>query len=226
MWIDDQVMRMAEQQLYCKVFVPERSLVVLGRSNIDHKEAELDHCRRDEVPVLKRYGGGGTVLLHAGCVVVSVGVWMQDPFKNDHYFRQLNESVLRAIAPLLPGLAFSQRGFSDLVFERRKFAGTSLFRSRNYLLYQNSILVDSNIDLIDTYLKHPTKEPDYRGGRSHHDFLIGLDELNRELTAAALASEVDETLAGHVRTMLKADLGAVQTAHLPHLWKRCGAPRS
>ena len=53
-----------------------------------------------------------------------------------------------------------------------------MFRSRNYLLYQASLLVDSKIDLISKYLAHPSKEPTYRKKRPHSDFLIGLSQID------------------------------------------------
>ena len=62
-------------------------MVVLGNSNKSEKECYQESCEADGVPVLKRYGGGGTVVLHDGCLVVSFGFWVRDYFENDYYFK-------------------------------------------------------------------------------------------------------------------------------------------
>lgn len=209
------------------IWQPSEACVVLGRSNIAEQEAYLDRCEQDNIAVLKRYGGGGTVLLHEGCLIVSVGAWVDSPYHNDRYFRLLNDAVTTTIQRLLP-LPFAQRGFSDIVQDDRKIAGTSLFRSRNYLLYQASILVDTNIEAIEKYLRHPSKEPEYRRARGHRDFLSSLkilQELNGHIrplqTADWLAHFLD-----FFETDLKACLGEhlidPLEAHIPHLLKRAG----
>lgn len=177
MWIDDIVLKECTEPLTVKIWVPEKPIVVLGRSNDADREVNVEVCRRDAVDVYKRIGGGGTVLLHSGCLVVSVGCWVREFYHNDRYFRLLNQAIISCIESRETELKLSQKGYSDIVLNDRKIAGTSLFRSRNYLLYQASILIDLKIETIEKYLQHPSLEPEYRQGRSHRDFLMGLNEV-------------------------------------------------
>jgi lipoate-protein ligase A len=197
MWIDDDILKRSEEQVALDVWIPKESVIVLGSSNKAELELHLDGCKNSGVPVLKRYGGGGTVLLYPGCVVVSVGLWVKEPYENQRYFALLNQTVSSTLAsywPCLKGL--EQNGISDIVMGDKKVAGTSMFRSRNYLLYQASLIVDLDIELLSKCLKHPTKEPDYREGRGHEDFLVGLSDLDDEITA------------GKVELLLRKGLGA------------------
>lgn len=195
MWIDDDILNHAAQQITIRCFVPEKTVIVLGASNVAEEEVNLAACAADDVPVFKRYGGGGTVVLHQGCAVVSLGVWVRQHFQNKLYFERLNAALIDSMALFAPSLAeLTQRGLSDLALGERKVAGTSLFRSRNYLLYQASILVDPQIELLERYLRHPTREPDYRGGRSHRDFVVGIGELVPGLTAHATVDLMGESL--------------------------------
>lgn len=179
MWIDDQVLSQYAMQTCLKCFVPDSVAVVLGSSNAADSEVNIDYCNAHNIPVLKRYGGGGTVVLYPGCVVVSTGLWVKQQFQNQVYFKLLNQSIIDALGKIAPTLsALGQRGLSDISFGDRKIAGTSLFRSRNYLLYQASIVVEPDLALIGACLRHPSKEPDYRQGRSHQDFLTSLNELS------------------------------------------------
>lgn len=194
MWIDKQVMVEAEQDLSFKIFIPQETVVVLGQNNKVHEEVHENNCAKDGVDILRRKGGGGTVVLHEGCVVVSIGGWVKDYYDNSGYFKLLNQSVIDALAKEKPQLSgLSQNGISDIVSGDLKVAGTSLFRSRNYFLYQASILIDPMLPLIEAYLQHPSKEPDYRGHRSHRQFVTGIQHIDPALSAVT-AQEWCETL--------------------------------
>ncbi len=191
MWIDSQVFKNADKNIYTKIFVPQNSQIVLGRSNVAETEVYLEKAKSCAVPVTKRRGGGGTVLLYPGCVVISVGAWMKQRFCNDKYFKSINAAVMNSTKSFLEQnsldqefIQMQQKGISDLAIEKKKadgslefkkFCGTSLFRSRNYLLYQASILFNPT-DQIEALLRMPSKEPDYRRGRNHGSFLTTLSE--------------------------------------------------
>lgn len=193
MWIDDQILENFESDICVKVFVPETQAVVLGSGNEVSKEVNVAACQTRGIPVLRRYGGGGTVVLYPGCVVVSVGCWVKEQFSNNLYFKMINQAVILSLASKWPALsALSQAGISDIVMGDRKIAGTSLFRSRNYLLYQASILVHMDALLIGNVLSHPSKEPDYRKGRRHSDFLTGLADVEKTVESPQLVADILE----------------------------------
>lgn len=226
MWIDDQVLAEHARPISLKCFVPETIAVVLGSSNNPESEVNQVYCREHKIPVLKRYGGGGTVVLYPGCVVVSVGAWIRQQFQNQLYFKQLNQSLIDVMSILEPRLStLGQRGLSDISFENRKIAGTSLFRSRNYLLYQASIVVEPDLDLINASLLHPTKEPDYRSGRSHAEFLTSLSEVCG-LTTADVQATLEKNLAGTLQRNLANDLIAPIEEQFAALQARLNRARS
>ncbi len=53
-----------------------------------------------------------------------------------------------------------------------------MYRSRDLLFYTASLMIANDLMLLDRYLKYPSKEPDYRKGRSHFgicdDHCIGI----------------------------------------------------
>lgn len=215
MWIDDQILRRCSEDLAVNCWVPTDFMVVLGASNSEEIEVDTHNCSAERVPILKRYGGGGTVVLYPGCAVVSLGCWVRQHFQNKFYFELVNNAVISALGSRWPELGgLGQSGLSDIVYGDLKVAGTSLFRSRNYLLYQASILVDCQIEVIDKYLKHPSREPEYRRGRSHKSFLTGLNQLVSGLTAAACVDHLVDNLP----TQLKRLLDAEMISSIPEQW--------
>ncbi|NRA64271.1 MAG: hypothetical protein HRU19_07275 [Pseudobacteriovorax sp.] len=222
MWIDDQIIEHCSKRFHSETFVPKNSLVVLGRSNKLEFEVNVENCEKDSIAIEKRYGGGGTVLLHSGCIVISVGAWMINPFANDLYFSKINEGIIATINTIYPDVEICQRGFSDLVIGDKKIAGTSLFRSKNYLLYQASLLFETKIKDIERYLSHPSKEPDYREGRGHSQFLIGLESVNPKISMVEFFKIFKNRAPGLIETNLSEHLGSPNEEHFVHLRKRAG----
>ena len=201
------MLRHHEEPLFVVSWVPRNPLVVLGSSNRAATEVAVERCREKQVPILKRYGGGGTVILYRGCLVVSIGTWVGRHFHNELYFRLLNQALITCLGQRWESLkGLKQDGISDIVAGSRKVAGTSLFRSRNYLLYQASIIIDLDIVTIENFLKHPSKEPTYRQGRSHGQFLLGLDALESSVTPELIAEHFDRNLATKVAETLGKEL--------------------
>jgi len=221
MWIDDLIFKNCEQPLVAAIWVPDGVWVVGGNSNDLQRECHIEQCIQDGVSLLKRCGGGGTVVLHPGCVVVSVGLWVKSFYRNDFYFKQLNASLINVLKEIDPKFAdVYQDGISDLVFAGKKIAGTSLFRSRNYLLYQASILVDAKIDLIDKYLAHPSKEPSYRQGKPHDKFLSCLSEHATGLESGAVKTAYQISFLEHVKCLLEDEMIPPQEEQILYLKKK------
>lgn len=221
MWIDDEMLWRAREKIAVATWVPKENMVVLGSSNKESVEVYSEGCQQLGIPVLKRYGGGGTVLLYPGCFVVSVGLWVKDLYQNQRYFQRLNSSVIQSLASRWPIFAdLGQKGLSDIVMGDKKVAGTSMFRSRNYLLYQASVIVHLDVDLLAQCLRHPSKEPDYRSGRSHRDFLVGLQDIEPMVTPELAVAQMEQSLVDKLTSNFGQELLDPFPQQIPHLEKR------
>jgi lipoate-protein ligase A len=108
---------------------------------------------------------------------------------------QAHAFVLSRIAGKLRdlGLAVAPRGTSDLVVGDRKFSGNSLRSKRDHFLYHGTILYDFALDLIGQLLRTPPRQPGYRAGRPHGDFVGNLPLSAPEIRSAIAAAFVAET---------------------------------
>lgn len=167
---------------------PARVEVVLGRGSRPERELVIERCLADGVPLLARRGGGCAVLLDPGQVLVSVALPLGGLGESRRIFEAATAWLVAALGRLgLTGLGLA--GISDLAYAGRKVGGACIFRRRGLLLYSASLLVTPRVDLMERYLLHPPREPEYRARRSHAEFVLGLGALKRGLTAAGL--EVD-----------------------------------
>jgi lipoate-protein ligase A len=72
----------------------------------------------------------------------------------------------------VPGLTI--RGISDLAMGERKVSGNSQRRSSRALLHHGTLLYAFEAATVERYLMEPYRQPDYRSGRCHADFLGNL----------------------------------------------------
>jgi lipoate-protein ligase A len=82
------------------------------------------------------------------------------------------KTMLAALGDLAPDARFM--GTSDLAVKGRKFSGNSLRAKRSHLLYHGTLLYEFPLDLISACLRSPPRQPDYRSGRTHADFVANL----------------------------------------------------
>jgi lipoate-protein ligase A len=73
--------------------------------------------------------------------------------------------------------------------------GACIHRTRDLLYYSTTLLCVPAVGLMERYLQHPPREPEYRRGRGHADFVGSLlEEPSLEGAVrleAALAEELD-----------------------------------
>jgi lipoate---protein ligase len=222
MWIDDVIINRCEQQLVVHCWIPSSTCVVLGNANQAERECLTTACSQANVPILKRYGGGGTVVLYPGCVVVTVGTWVQDAFGNTRYGEMLNQALINVLQSALNSHTLCVQGLNDICYGNQKLGGTSLFRSKNYLLYQASLLGELDLKLIERLLQHPSKEPEYRAGRHHSEFLTSLTQLSQNSVPEFL-SLLRNQLTHEIAQVLHSEMIEPQSEHFQRLRSRASS---
>jgi lipoate-protein ligase A len=176
-----------------EVLRPSGTCVVLGRGSKPEVELRVDACRADGVPVLRRRGGGCAVVLDPQNLIVVVAVPTEGFGRTDRIFDRLSRWFISGLAELgVDGIY--QDGTSDLVHEDRKVGGSCLYRPRGLVLYSATLLVAADLDRVERYLPHPPREPKYRRGRRHADFMANLGEVTGRSDAAQWRDPLREVL--------------------------------
>lgn len=150
----------------------DRLFVVLGRGSRLTDDVDLTACERDGIPILRRASGGGTVLQGPGCLSYAFVLplnWHPDLAN----IRTTNRFILERIAEALHAWEPATRfcGISDLAIDGMKISGNAQRRTRNALLFHGTILHEMSANVVARYLRHPSRQPDYRADRPHSTFL-------------------------------------------------------
>ncbi|MBI4549676.1 MAG: lipoate--protein ligase family protein [Candidatus Omnitrophica bacterium] len=165
---------------------PDRYFVVLGYAGRISDDIRLDCCAQNNIPILRRLTGGGTVLQGPGCLNYSLILHADyspalDTITGTNRF--ILGRIRSALTPLL-GREVAIQGHTDLTLGDLKFAGNSQRRRRRSVLFHGSILRAMDLSMIEQVLTVPPKRPSYRGDRSHLNFLTNLNLPAREIKKA------------------------------------------
>lgn len=178
-----------------RIWESTRPMVVLGRSSRALEEIDNGICRERGIDVIRRSSGGAAIVAGPGCLMYAVVLsYKLRPQLRD--IRLAHREVLGRLVPTLQScMAGTERvlqaGTSDLALassssshELRKFSGNSLRARRTHFLYHGTLLYDFDLRLIETCLKTPPRQPEYRDGRAHSSFVSNLTLTRSEVVNA------------------------------------------
>ena len=161
--------------------------VVLGKSGRYERDVNLDACREASVPVLRRCSGGGAVLLGPGCLNYAIvlplawnSAWRDVPYSLHWVMNRMRRAL--DIGDLRVA------GDCDLALKSRKVSGNAQRRTQSAILHHGTILYNFEAMRAEQFLRPPHRQPAWRGGRSHRDFLgnlpISVPEIRTRLVDA------------------------------------------
>jgi len=187
------------EQPWLRIFAPRDCRVVIGRHQDPDREVLLEACQRDGVPVHRRVAGGGTVVLAPGMVVVAARL-ANDQWGTSCWFELMNQALIPGVAAVA-GQAPICHGHGDLTLpgddgRPRKILGASLRQTSRLVIYLGVLLVADACPLMERYLRPPSREPSYRGGRAHRDFCTHLGRYG--VTPSALIAALDASCRQHL----------------------------
>ncbi|MBT4409253.1 MAG: hypothetical protein HN936_05775 [Bacteroidetes bacterium] len=170
---------------------PDEKYLVLGQSNKAERSLIVDQVLADNVRVYKRPSGGESVILSPKTLVISVRLLSGKLENPQIYFRRINSVIINALKET--GVKdISYKGISDITIGEKKILGSSIYRKKNMVFYHAVLNVSENILLISKYLQHPPKEPDYRQGRDHADFVTSLHEAGYQISVSELIVKLNQ----------------------------------
>lgn len=166
-----------------------RPFVVLGLSGRVDQEICKEACRQDDIPILRRISGGGTVLQGPGCLSYTLVLsktrhQAMTSIEGTHAY--ILDTFCRALRAFHPEIR--RKGISDLAIYNHKISGNAHRRLRHAILFHGTLLYNFPLALMERYLRMPSRQPTYREERPHISFVRNLkvdpQDIKRALAAA------------------------------------------
>lgn len=178
---------------------PDKTYLILGQSNSITDSLNNEQVEKDHITVYKRPSGGQTVILTPNTLVLSTTITALKFVNPDIYFRRINDLIINILNKA--GITDIQtKGISDIAIGEKKILGSAIYRNHQKVFYHAVLNVAEKTDLMEKYIKHPMKEPDYRLGRSHADFVTSIQAEGYNMTVKYIKDLFDNN--NQVRTGL------------------------
>lgn len=138
--------------------------IVLGISGKPETLVDLKAAREQEIPLIKRFSGGGTVYVDEKTLFVT-------------FIRNQEGATPKTLH------AWAEKAYTSLPFKLRendyvigdlKCGGNAQYIQKKRWLHHTSFLWEIDHQAMEKLLLLPQKQPDYREKRSHRDFLTPL----------------------------------------------------
>lgn len=140
----------------------------MGISSKAHDLIDLEKASLANIPIIRRYSGGGTVVIEENTILTSFILQ-----KEDFPYNPFPEPLLSWSAEFFSkafGLDLFQLKEQDYALGNHKCAGNAQYITKERLVHHTSFLWDYSKELMNLLLS-PKKAPTYREKRSHEDFL-------------------------------------------------------
>lgn len=153
-----------------------RRTVVIGQNQNPYSECNVEQLEADGGFLMRRKTGGGAVFHDLGNLNFSFIV----PYEVYDQTRQF--SVLqKAVAQY--GLQTEVSGRNDVLCQGRKFSGNAFSKGRNQRLHHGTILIRTDVEVLQKYLKVKPAKLQKHGVASVQSRVVNLSELNPDITA-------------------------------------------
>ncbi len=163
--------------------------VVLGTAQVLADEVKGPHCLADGMPIMRRCTAGGCVLQGPGSFNYALYL-TYDSFPETASlhasYRFILGKVCDALATL--GIAATHEGTSDIAIGGLKVSGNAQRRRRRALLHHGTLLYQADAVAISRYIREPADRPNYRGSRSHGEFVTALPATPEALATVLSAA--------------------------------------
>ncbi|XP_022884504.1 uncharacterized protein LOC111401140 isoform X1 [Olea europaea var. sylvestris] len=149
--------------------------IVMGISGKPVELLEIDSVLRDEIPVIRRFTGGGTVIVDQGTIFVTF-ICNKDAVPGlQSYPRPIMSWSSLVYQKVFQGIGDFSLRENDYVLGNHKFGGNAQSIIKNRWVHHTSFLWDYEISNMD-YLKLPKRSPDYRQARGHLEFICRMKD--------------------------------------------------
>lgn len=167
----EEALLRADCRNFCIINEGSSPAIVMGISGKPEELVDLGHLSSNPIPLIKRFSGGGTVVVDESTLFISF-ICQKDAFDFEPY----PEPIMRWTAEIYReslGLDAFGLNENDYILGEKKFGGNAQYLRKDRWLHHSTLLWDFSPEKM-RYLRHPKKAPAYRAGRSHMDFVCAL----------------------------------------------------
>ena len=171
--LEEALLRTSEEN-YILMNKGSSPAIVLGISQKPEEMVNLPLAKSKNIPLIRRFSGGGTVVVDENTLFVTY-IFNTKDISIAPFPRPIAEWTTSIYQKAFSHLPFHLRE-NDYCLHDKKIGGNAQYLRKERWLHHTTFLFDYQKERMDLLL-HPKKAPSYREGRSHKDFVTKLSIL-------------------------------------------------
>lgn len=170
----EEALLRTDERSFCLINEGSPRAIVMGISGESEKLIDQESVRQENIPVIKRFSGGGTVIVDENTLFITFIM-----NKKDIDIAPFPEPILRWSSNLyeraweIPHFHLRE---NDYCIAEHKCGGNAQYIKKDRWLHHTSFLWDYKEENM-SHLLLPQKRPKYREDRDHKDFLTKMKTL-------------------------------------------------
>ncbi|MBN2638494.1 MAG: lipoate--protein ligase [Bacteroidales bacterium] len=128
--------------------------VVVGKHQNTLKEVNIDYVNKNQIPVIRRISGGGTVYHDEGNINYTL-ILESEHRETLINFKEFTKPTIEFLSTL--GIEARFEGKNNLTINGKKFSGNSAHLFKNRVIHHGTLLFDSNLDILENIINHQTE---------------------------------------------------------------------
>jgi len=197
----DPYFNIAAEEYFLKNFDEEflmiwqsKPSVIIGKHQNTMGEVNISFAEKNNIPVIRRISGGGTVFHDEGNINYSIITHSENREKLID-FHSSTEPIINFLKSM--GLKAEFTGKNNLTIDGKKFSGNSAHVYKNRVLHHGTILFNSNIDILEKVITPPNYNISDKAVKSIRATVTNLSYLiDKEITV----KEFKDNLIGFLMT--------------------------
>ena len=188
--------------------------VIVGRNQNIFGEVNLTYCEVNQIPIIRRVSGGGTVYHDLGNLNYTIITkHYQDVISNYDYF---TSTIIAFLNQLGVDATFS--GKSDIKIDGKKISGNAQMYHQNRMLHHGTILFNTDLNKLNKVIKQITPDMQTVGVPSNRSMVTNvidylepkqtIESFKQQLLLHYLYHDIDQ----HIHVLSDKDL-----KHIEHL---------
>lgn len=148
--------------------------IIVGRNQNVFEEVNLDYIVKNNIPLIRRNSGGGTVYHDLGNLNFTL---MTRAKGNINNYQLMTEKIRTALTKL--GIPIEFIGKSDMKINNLKVSGNAQYVFKDKLLHHGTLLFDSNLVHLNNAIKPSSQTIESIGVKSNRSVVTNIQSYTR-----------------------------------------------
>ena len=174
--IEEFLLRHVQVKEPLLLFYINEPAVIIGRNQNSLEEIDPDFIKANNIHLVRRLSGGGTVYHDLGNLNYSFITPGQEGL---HKFERFTEPVIRGLRDL--GVDSELRGRSDIFAGGKKISGNAQYASRGRMFSHGTLLFNTDIEFLVKAIKPRQVKIESKAVQSVRSFVANIHELQPKI---------------------------------------------